>query len=111
LGDDLFVLFGRQPSLAEQVFLETIDGIALAPVLVHLFGDIGRGVVDGVAFHAHQFGLDQGWAFAAMGALDGLVGCVINLAGIGAVDDHARHAVADGAVGQVLYRYLVFRRR
>ena len=64
--------------------------------------------MDGVAFHAHQLGLDQGRAFAAMRALHGFIRRVIDLAGIGAVNDHAGHAVADGAVGQIFYVDLVF---
>src|SRR5580765_5513117 len=43
-----------------QVILETGDGIALAPELEHLFGDVIRSVVDGVSFHTHHFGFDEG---------------------------------------------------
>ncbi len=55
----LLVLLGREPFLAQQVFLKAVNGIALAPELQHLLGHIRSGIVDGMAFHAHQLGLDQ----------------------------------------------------
>ncbi len=67
--------------------------------------------MDGVAFHAHHFGFDHGGAFAAVGAFDGFVGGVVDLAGVGAVDDDAGDAVSDGAFGEVFAAVLHFRRR
>src|SRR5947209_3576130 len=62
-----------------------------------------------MALHAHHLGLDHGGAFATVGALHRFISSVVNLAGIGAIDDHRGHAIADSAVGQVFYVYLVFR--
>ena len=75
------------------------------------FGNVRGGVVDGVAFHAHHLGFDQGGAFAAVGALDGFVGGVVDLAGVGAVDDDAGDAVSDGAFGEVFAAVLHVGRR
>src|SRR6185437_16067813 len=103
------VLFRCDPFLVEQVFPEAVNTVTLTPELVHFFRNVGGGIVDGMPFHAHQLGLDQSGAFAAVGAFDGFVGCVINLAGIGAVNDYAGHAVANGAIGEVFYRDLILR--
>src|SRR5262249_36726617 len=111
LRDHLLVLLPCEPLFAQQIFLKAIDAVALAPVLVHLFGDVSGGVVDGVALHAHQLGLDQRRSFAAMGALDGFIGRVENLTSVGTVDDHARNAVADRAIGEIFHRDLIFGRR
>ncbi len=57
--------------------------------------------MDGVAFHAHHFGFDQGWTFAAARSLTGFVTGVVDLASVGAVDDHAGDSIGNGAFRQV----------
>jgi len=69
-------------------------GSRFAPVVVHLFGDVCSTVVDGVSLHAHHLGFDDAGTVAAMGALDGFAGRVVDLAGVGAIDDDGRNAVA-----------------
>ena len=110
--DQRFILFRRQPLLFfYQIILEARDGVALFPEVEHGLRHIRGGVVDGVAFHAHHFGFDHGGAFAAVGALDGFVGGVVDLAGVGAIDDDAGDAVSDGAFGEVFAAVLHFGRR
>ena len=46
-----------------------------------------------------------------MRSLDSVAGGVVDLAGVGAVDDHAGDAVSDGAFGEVFAAVLHFRRR
>src|SRR5882724_804367 len=110
-GNHFFVLRRGEPLFLQQIFLEAVNAVALTPELMHLFGDVSRGVVDGVALHTHQFGFDQRRPFAAMGTLNGFIGGVIDLAGIRAVNNHAGHAVANGAIGQVFHIDLIFRGR
>src|ERR1035438_7938908 len=86
LFNQLVVVLSREPALyVYQIVLEARDGIALAPIVEELGWHVLRGIVDGVSLHAHHLGLDQGRAFAAMGAFARLIGCVVNLAGIGAI--------------------------
>ena len=100
VGDQLFIFFLRQPLLhIQQIFLEPGNGVALAPVLEQRLGDVLGGVVDGVSFHAHHLGFDEGGAFAAAGALAAFVGGIVDLAGISPVHDHAGNAVGNGALG------------
>src|SRR5271169_6535787 len=111
-GDQRFVLFWRQPLLVfHQIILEAGDWVALLPEIEHRLWHVAGGVVNGVAFHAHHFGFDQGGAFAAVGAFDGFAGGVVDLAGVGTIDDHAGDAVSDGAFGEVFAAVLHFRRR
>ena len=105
--DQFAVLVRSQPVLhVDQIILEAGDGIAGTPVLEQLRRDVMRGVVNGVAFHAHHLGFDQRGAFAATGALAGLVGGVVDLAGVGAVDDDAGNSVRDGPLGEVFHAEL-----
>src|ERR1700730_6973694 len=55
-----------------------------------------------MAFHAHHLRFDKCRAFATAGAIPGLVASVIDLAGVGAVNDHTRDPVPDSAFSQVL---------
>src|SRR4029077_13493490 len=50
-------------------------------------------------------------AFAAVGAFDRFMSGVVNLAGVGAIDDHAGDSVSDGAFGEVFAAILHFGRR
>src|SRR6266481_277027 len=43
--DHLLILRRRQPLFTEQIFLEAVNTVALAPELMHFLGDIRRGVV------------------------------------------------------------------
>src|ERR1022692_4252367 len=82
--DQRFILFWRQPLLFfHQVILEARDGVALLPEVEHRLGHVADGIVSGV----------------------------VNLAGVGAVDDDAGDAVSDGAFGKVFAAVLHFRRR
>src|SRR5208337_4654108 len=101
--NQILIFLRCQPLLfSYYVILKARDRIALAPELEHRLRNVAGGVVDGVAFHAHHFGFDQRGAFAAVGALNRFVGSVVDLAGVGAVNDHARDAVSDGPFGEVL---------
>src|SRR5262249_41487102 len=51
---------------------------------------------------------DQRGAFACVGAFDGFAGRVVDLAGVGAVDDYAGDAVSDGAFGVIFAAVLHF---
>src|SRR5258708_39871569 len=42
--DHLLILLRGEPFLSQQVLLKTVNAVALAPELMHLFGDIRRGV-------------------------------------------------------------------
>ena len=100
VSDQSSILLRTQPLLlVEQVILKAHDWIAFPPVLHHFRRHVVSRVMDGMPLHAHHLGLDQRRSFAAVGAFGGFVGGVINLTGIGAVNDHARNAVSDGAFG------------
>ena len=83
--------------------LEARDWIALLPVFEERLRNIVGGVVNGVAFHAHHLGFDERRAFAAAGAFAGFVAGVVDLAGVGAVDDHTGNSVGDGTLGEVFH--------
>src|SRR5580692_3839307 len=84
-----------------QIISEARNRVTFFPEVEHFFWHISGGIVDSVTFHAHHFGFDHGWAFAAVGAFDGFAGGVVDLAGVGAIDDYAGDAVSDGAFGEV----------
>src|SRR5438552_17427512 len=107
IGNQLFVFFASQPLLdAHQVIFEPGNRIALAPILEQRLGTVVGGVVDGMAFHAHHLGFDQRGTFASAGALASFMGGVINLAGIGAVHDHAGNPIGDGALRKIFHAKL-----
>ena len=66
--------------------------------------------MDGVSFHAHHFGFDQGRALATARTFASFMSCVVNLAGIRAVNDHARDAVGNSSLGKIFYSKLHVRR-
>src|SRR5213594_4545798 len=106
-GNQLFIFFASQPLLdAHQVIFEPGNRIALAPILKQRLGDVVGGVVDGMAFHAHHLGFDQRGTLAAPGALTGFMGGVVNLVGVGAINDYAGDAVGNGALREIFYAKL-----
>ena len=68
-----------------------------------LFFAIVLRVADKVPLNAVGLGLDEGGAFPAACSCHSLDGGLINLKDILAVDDHAGHVVALGAVGDILH--------
>ena len=105
LGDLFLFLVGQLGVLAEPV-AETLDGVALRPLLEELLRDVERVVVDGVTLHAERHRLDQRRAAAAARLLDCPLGLAINGEHVGAVDDHALEPVGLRSVGQRLARVL-----
>src|SRR2546426_12626129 len=107
IGNQLFVFFASQPLLdAQQVIFEPGNRIALAPILEQRLGDVVGGIVDGMALHAHHLGFDQRGTFASTGALTGFMGGVVNLAGVGAINDYAGDAVGNGALREIFHAKL-----
>src|SRR4051794_22956153 len=96
IGDQLCMLLRREPLfLSHQVIFKSRNWIALAPVFEHRLRDIISRIMDGVAFHAHHFRLDQSRAFAAMSALHALPRGIVDLARIRAVHDYSGNSVCD----------------
>src|ERR1035437_6473846 len=105
--DQLVVVLSREPALyVYQIVLEAGDGIALAPVVEQFGRHVLRGIVDGGALHAPHLCLNEGRALAAMGALARLIGCVVDLAGIGAIHNHSWNPIRNGPLRQVLHAKL-----
>src|SRR5215467_2716730 len=97
-----FVFLAGQPLfVTQQVILKACNRVALFPEFKHFLRYVAGGVVNGVPFHAHHFGFNERWAFTAMRPFDGFMSGVVDLAGVGAVDNHARNAVSEGALGHV----------
>src|SRR5439155_14093075 len=101
------------PSLVEQTALrqhprEARDGVSLAlPELDLLARAVAAVVVvAGVRRGAVGLGLEQRGALARQRALGGGARRQVDRLGVVAVDDHAGHAVAGRAVGDVLDRHL-----
>ena len=94
-GNQLLIFLWREPFLPiDQIVFQAGDGVAAGPILEQLARDVLGCVVDGVALHAHHLGLDERGPFAAAGALAGFVRGVVDLTGIGAVDDDPRQSYA-----------------
>src|ERR1039457_3815851 len=105
--NQLVVVLSREPTLyVDQATLEARDGIALAPVIEQFGRHVLRGIVDGVSLHAHHLSLNEGRALAAMGALARLIGCVVDLAGIGAIHNHSWNPIRNGPLRQVIHAKL-----
>src|SRR5437588_1648059 len=110
IGDQLLIVLRSKPFLAEQIIFKSANRIALPPVIEQRLRNVVSGVVDGVAFHAHHLGFNEGGAFSAAGSFAGFVGGVVDLAGVGAVYDYSGNSVADGALGELFYGELHFSR-
>ena len=102
VGNQLFVLPGSEPLLVQKKPFETSDRIPLAPVLKERLGNIFSGVVDRVSLHAHHLGFNQGRPFCATGTLAGFAGRIVDLAGVGTVHNHARDAICNGPLREIL---------
>src|SRR4029077_18953407 len=103
ISDQFSVLSRTQQFLLQQIILKPGDGIALAPVVEQKLGKVIGSVVDGAAFHTHYFGVDERGTLAEARAFTSFVGGVVNLAGIGAIHDHARDAVSDSALSEIFH--------
>src|SRR5437016_2940909 len=107
IGNQLFIFCACQPLLhIYQIIFAPGNRIALAPILKQRLGDVVGGIVDGMALHAHHLGFDQRGTLAAPGALTGFMGGVVNLAGVGAINDYAGDAVGNGALREIFHAKL-----
>ena len=90
-SDQFAMLDWADPFLyVEQIILEASHGVTFVPELEQRFGNILSGIVDSMSLHSHHLRFDERGTFATPGAFASLVGGVVDLAGVGAVDDHAR---------------------
>src|SRR5438445_5934484 len=102
IGNQPLVFFASQPLLnVYQIIFEAGNRIALAPVLEQRLGNVLSGIVNRVALHAHHLSFDQRGAFTSAGALTGLMGGIVNLAGVRAIYDYARNPIGDGALRKI----------